>query len=237
MTPDPAALDVRDSLDGRLLPEAELIAILKNHRALWQHSGRPEDPHAILSSGLCGDGFIDVLQAIRRSRICALFGEQMKIAVLKRLRSSGFDGSIDWVVGSDHGSAAFSHSVALSFAAQHDFTEKAADKKKQIWERLEIKPGETVLQAEEVIIQGRATMAVREAVRKGNRSPVTFAPVIATLLHQSHLRHLDGVPIVWLVHVDINVWDPSECPLCAAGSPRVNPRTNWTELAGPGPWM
>jgi hypothetical protein len=75
-------------------------------------------------------------------------------------------------------------------------------------------------------------MAVREGIRRGNPSPVKFASVVGVLVHRSDVYEIEGAPVVYLAHYDIKVWDPSDCPLCAAGSKRFRPKQNWAKLTG-----
>ena len=137
------------------------------------------------------------------------------------------------IIGSDHAGADFSHDVARWFGAKHDFTEKSGpDGKQQVWKRFAIHEGESVLQVEELMTTAGTLMAVRDGIRKGNPSPVTFAPVVGVLVHRSDVYEIEGAPVVYLAHYDISVWDPKDCPLCAAGSKRLRPKQHWAELTG-----
>ena len=201
--------------------------ILKLCEALWVHSGDPKDPHAELTSGKCSDGFVNVLRALRYPNVCDIFAFHMACVIMGRL---GAFSDVGWVIGSDHAGAAFSHDVARWIAAQNDFTEK--DGKRQLWKRFAIKPDEPVLQVEELMTTSGTLMAVRNGIREGNPNPVTFVPVVGVLVHRSGVYEIEGAPIVYLAHYDISVWDPKDCPLCAAGSKRLRPKQHWAELTG-----
>lgn len=209
------------------LTEAEIRHILELCDALWLHSGRKEDPHAELTSGKCSNGFVDALRALRFTNLCCLFADQL----IRKLRRTQKLGMVDWVIGSDHAGAAFSHSVALLLNAQHDFTEKGPNKT-QLWQRFNIGPKETVLQIEELMTTAETLQAVREGILKGNNGPVTFAPVVGVLVHRSNVYEIFDAPVVYLVHFDISTWDPKDCPLCEAGSKRLRPKKHWQELTG-----
>lgn len=193
--------------------------------ALWLHSGNPIQPHAELTSGKCSNGFIDSLRALRFSYLGHFFAEQL----IKKFRTSFPDLKPTWVIGSDHAGAAFSHSVALILRTQHDFTEKG-EGKTQVWKRFKIPSEEIVLQVEELITTTATLQAVRDGVCVGNPNPITFAPVSLTLIHRSPIYEFYGSPILYLAHYDIDVWEPSECPLCAAGSKKLRPKQHWKEL-------
>ncbi len=104
---------------SRDITEREVDHILKICNAKWIYSGNPKDPHAELTDGFCAKGYIDTLRALRYTNICEILATKLarKIRIF-------YQDPIDWVIGSDHAGAAFSHSVAIALGAQHDFTEK-----------------------------------------------------------------------------------------------------------------
>jgi orotate phosphoribosyltransferase len=207
--------------------------ILELCEALWLHSGDPAAPHAELTSGKCSNGFVDVLRALRYTNVCDILAYHMTHAIEAKLDTIDNGAGIEWVVGSDHAGAVFSHDVARWLGAQHDFTEKGgADGKQQIWKRFAIQPDAPVLQVEELMTTSGTLMAVRKGIREGNPNPVTFVPVVGVLVHRSDIYEVEGAPVVYLAHYDISVWNPEECPLCAAGSKRLRPKKNWVELTG-----
>ncbi|MCX6789170.1 MAG: hypothetical protein NTZ42_00975 [Candidatus Gribaldobacteria bacterium] len=214
------------SMDAKDLTTAEFDHIFKLCGALWLHSGDPKMPHAELTSGKCSNGFIDVLRVLKNANLCQILARELMNKILKT-----WDIGVDWVVGSDHAAATLSHSVAIWYNAQHDFTEKMPDGK-QLWKRFAIMPGELVLQVEELITTTKTLQAVRNGIREGNLWPVDFIPVVGTLVHRSDVYEFDGYPIVYFAHYDIQTWEPSECPLCKAGSKRLRPKQNWAELIG-----
>lgn len=212
--------------DGRHITLEEIRHILEVCDALWLHSGDPARPHAELTSGKCSDGFVDVLRALRFPRICQIMANELAAKMWGEC-----DHEYDWVIGSDHAGATFSHCVAMWFNAQHDFTEKGPDKT-QAWNRFVIGPEEIAFQVEELMTTAGTFEAVRAGIRAGNPTPVWFSPVAGVLVHRSSVERIEDTQIIWLVHYDINVWDPKDCPLCAAGSKRLRPKQHWAELTG-----
>lgn len=196
--------------------------------ALWLHSGEPRAPHAELTAGACSNGFVDVLRVLRYTNICEIMAQQL-CRTLRRY----YDGPVDWVIGSDHAGATLSFAVAAQLGAQHDFTEKGANKT-QVWRRFVIEPGESVLQVEELVTSTGTLQAVRDGVRSGNPHPVSFTPLSLALVHRSSVYELEGAPILHVAHYDIESWPPDKCPLCAAGSEKLRPKQNqnWERLTG-----
>ncbi len=210
----------------RDMTSAEFRHIFNVCDALWLHSGDPKTPHAKLTSGLCSNGFVDVLRVLRYTNLCEIMAGQL----VGRLHQN-YKGQVDWIIGSDHAGVTLSFAVAAQLGAQHDFTEKG-DNKMQIWKRFVIQPGEVVLRVEELITTTTTLRAVSEGVRVGHPHPVTFTPLSMVLVHRSSVYEFEGAPIVYMEHYDIKSWEPDECPLCATCSKRLLPKKNWAELTG-----
>ncbi len=213
----------------RNITEQEISHIFRLCDSLWLHSGNPADPHAELTSGKCSNGFVDTLRVLCYTNLCELLAYQM----IQKINGGARHLGKEWVIGSDHAGADFSHGVATWLNAKHEFTEKGPNKS-QLWQRLTIEPDEVVIQAEELVTTTTTLKAVREGIRAGNaKQPVRFAPFVATLVHRSKECEFEGWPIKYLVHYDIETWDgPETCPLCKQGSKRLRPKTggNWAEL-------
>lgn len=152
--------------------------------------------------------------------------------LVDRLRSQNV-GTVDWVVGSAYAAITFSYEVAKRLQALHGFVEKdPTNPKKMVWDRVTIPNGAIVLQCEESITTLGTTMEVRRAVEEGNPESVRWLPYVATVIYRpSDLRITnDSIGIVYLVGRQVQTWKPEECPLCAAGSPRMRPKQNWARL-------
>ncbi len=218
---------------GLISPE-EVQHIFELCGAFWKYPGKPspEYPHVELTSDLCSNRYIDCSKVLCYPSLCQILAIQaMWVSRVK------YTGSIDWVVSSSY--AAMPFGQALAEALQEDifpmirwgYAEKGKNKE-QSWERWEISPNEIVLQAEELMTTSETTLAVRRGIREGNPNPVQFAPVISVLIHRSDVYTIEESEIICLAHFDIQNWKPEQCPFCAAGSKRLQPKSNWSELTG-----
>lgn len=217
---------ISGSLGSRQITQAEVRHILEATDALWLHSGDPGQPHAELTSGLCSNGFVDVLRTLRHTNLCELLAEEL----LDQLPGDDLQ-EVTWVVGSDHAGAAISYEVARQLLVMHDFTEKGPEET-QIWKRFQIEPDGVVLQVEDLITTAKTVRAVRTGIQCGNNTLVNFAPVIGAIVNRSGQTSIDGVPIVALATFNIQTWQPEDCPLCSQGSKRLRPKQHWAELTG-----
>lgn len=215
--------------EDRKIEAEEIAHIFSLCDAFWMHSGDPAQPHAQLTSGLCSNGFVDCNRAFSWPNICDILATE---ACMQLAAAGGFiRSSFDWVIGSAYAGITFSFAVAGQLGTRHGFAEKG-EGKEQVWQRLIIQPGKVVLQCEELMTTALTTQAVRVGLEKGNPHPVTFAPVVLVGIHRSDVYEVDGRQVIYVAHYDIWTSKPEDCPLCAAGSKRLRPKTNWAELTG-----
>lgn len=198
-------------------------AVFQDHGAIWIHDGNPSRPHALLTSGLHSDGFVN----------CTFVTQHA--ALLQRIVSEP-DGlaeklpleRVAWVVGSAFGAVTLAYAVALKLGARAGFTEKDGDGMKLA--RFEIEPAEKVLVVEDTISTGGSTLKTIEGIQKSGVPAENILPLIVCLVNRSGSGALAGRELRALITTDIHTWQPAECPLCKAGSQAVRPKTHWKEL-------
>lgn len=233
----PTLIDDPRHYDDKILSAEEILGWFDVYDAVWMHDGRPESPHAELSGGKCSNGFFDCMRVLCNPKLCEILARQL----VRKLKEAGIE-KVDWVIGSPYAAITFSHEVAKGFNAVHAFTEKdprviPTDPKRKgmLWQRMQIPKNAIVLQVEELITTSRTFKEVRWAVEKGNYEPIEWLPVVGTLVHRPPTKlpvTYDGIEIVSLVEVEIEVWTQEDCPLCKIGSPRYRPKENWAKLTG-----
>lgn len=192
----------------------------------WKHNGKAKAPHAILRSKKHSDGFISVPAGLKHIDVCRIFGDSLAMKIEFRCPEG-----IDWVIGSDHAAATFSYSVGVGLAdclveessrLKHDFTEKTIlpdGQEVQKWARHVIGPDEVVLQVEELCTTNLTLKRVREGIIRAHPDyPIRFAPFVAMLVNRTGSDTFEGQPIISLLEIKFNEWDPDDCPLCAGGS-------------------
>lgn len=202
--------------------------IFAYYDAIWRHDGNMRKPHAELTSGRCSDGFIDVLRVLSHTRLCMSAASEL----VTKLRDV-YPGPVDWVVGADHAGATLSFAVAFLLDARHDFTEKDATGKLQQWKRMTIAPDKIVLQVEEMVTTATTLDRVRTGLAEGHPDyPLTYAPATLTLVNRSSYTAYHGEPLISALWTYFNEWEPNDCPLCQAGSPKLRPKANWHKFSG-----
>ncbi len=216
---------------GRLLEPVEIRHMLDVCEAAWLHDGDVTHPHAELISGKCSNGYVNMNRVLQHPNLAWIFGREMAARIQEHL---GRNERIDWVIGSSYAGITISFATAYFLGAKHGFTTKARDDdKKQVWDgRFSIDGHEHILGCEDLVTTTQTALSVRAALREGNKVPVTFVDCTGCFIHRSPEHFVEGKPLIYGIHFDIEVWEPASCPLCAAGSQRLRPKEHWAELTG-----
>ena len=202
-------------------------SIFQEQGAIWIHDGAPSRPHALLTSGLHSDGFVNC------SLVTQNAGLLEKIVTSVDGLAPRLQDKPDWVVGSALGAVTFAYAVALKVGAKAGFTEKDGDAMKLA--RFEIQPHEKVLVVEDTISTGGSTLKTIEGILKTGVKQENLLPYIICLVNRSGSAALGGRELRALLTLDIHNWTAEECPLCKKGSAVVRPKSNWAALTGPLP--
>ncbi len=205
----------------------------KLHGAIWLHCGDPRAPHALLTSGLHSDGFVNTTAVTCRPELIEgiLKSPDGLGPHLEEARGA------DWVIGSAMGAITLAHSAASVLRCRSGFTEKDGDR--MTLARFHTLPGEKVLLVEDVITTGGSTLKTFDAVAGTGAEILPFLLALVNRSGRERLhagkpeRDRDGgisIEIRALITLDIKTWRPDECPLCKNGSASLRPKACWEEL-------
>lgn len=215
-----------------MMTEQEVLAFYEKENAVWffNYQGDPKAPHAELTSGLCSDGYVKSALVLSNPLVVKL----LTLELVSRFPHRNV-GKVDWVIGSAYAAITFSYEVARRLGARHGFTRRdPANPQRMVWNDFMIPRGASVLQCEELITTKNTILEVRRAVQEGNPEFVFFLPDAATIIYRPPKLQGGGmIDIISLVTRVVQTWEPGQCPLCAAGSPRLRPNLqNWAQLTG-----
>ncbi|HEY7160962.1 MAG TPA: hypothetical protein VH815_06860, partial [Acidobacteriota bacterium] len=184
----------------------------EEYGAIWIHDGSPNQPHALLTSGLHSDGFVNCTLVTQNPAI-------LQSAVSEGLKDQLSDIKTEWVIGSAFGAITLAHAIGYHLGARAGFTEKDGDLMEL--SRFEIPSEDRVLVVEDTISTGGSTKKTIEGIKASGVEDSRILPYIVSLVNRSGKGDLDGRKIRALLTLNIHAWTPAECPLCKIGSQPV----------------
>ncbi|MGH9431505.1 MAG: orotate phosphoribosyltransferase [Terriglobia bacterium] len=185
------------------MTENEILEIFRRHSALLEG-------HFILSSGLHSDRYIQCALVLQDPRAAGQLGSELA-------RKMGQPG-ISAVVAPALGGILVAHEVARALSVRALFTERQ-DGRMTLRRGFSLHPGEPVLVVEDVVTTGLSTRETMDCVEQAGGRVVAAG----SLIDRSGGAVDLGVPRTALVTLQVNNYDPADCPLCHAGSPAVKP--------------
>jgi orotate phosphoribosyltransferase len=183
-------------------------------------SGALKEGHFVLSSGRHSDRYIEKFDLLRQPRatseVCRVITDRFQ------------DQRIDVVVGPTTGGVILAFEVARQLGVAAAYAERATDYEptREFRRGTTFSPKSRVLVVDDILTTGGS---LRETLEALAAHPVEVAAV-AVLVDRSGGDADLGVPYIALATMDIQTWDPAECPLCGRGEPIIKPGTT----PGPG---
>ena len=182
---------------------------------LFEESGALLDGHFLLSSGRHSAQYMEKFHLLRRpaltSQLCEEFANRFR------------DERIDVVVGPTTGGILLAFEVARQLDIAAAYAERASDSgtAREIRRSTVFEPGSRVLVVDDILTRGGS---MRETLAALSPYPVEVVAV-GVIVDRSGGKVDFGVPLAALATVDIETWEPADCPLCVSGVPLVKPGT------------
>lgn len=185
-------------------------------QGMLTRSGALLSGHFILTSGrhsgnymqcalICSHPeFCEALAKELAAKICAVMGEK----------------PCDVVLAPALGGVVFGYELARQLGVPGLFTERDKEGIMRLRRGFELRPGQRVLIAEDVVTTGGSVLEVRKIVEEAGATPVGFA----CLFDRSGGAFQPGPPVFCVTQVSFPTYPAEECPLCKEGrSPAVKP--------------
>lgn len=169
--------------------------------------------HFELRSGLHSNQFFQCAHLLQYPRIAA----QVCGELAARVREELPDQKIETVISPAMGGISVGHEIARALGLRFIFAEKENDR--LVMRRFNIEEGERFLVAEDVVTRGGRVRETLDIVRE-NGGEVAG---IGVLVNRSGGKLSFDFPLLNLLEIEPAVWEPEECPLCAAGEDLVHP--------------
>jgi len=180
---------------------------------LLASSGAVRAGHFLLSSGLHSDRYCQCAALFEDPRV----GNEVAWLMANRLGAAGV--AADTVLAPALGGVVWGYALAAAMGARSLFAERPDGTTFGLRRGFELKAGERVLLAEDVVTTGKSVMELVPLVEAAGAVVVGFAAVA----DRSGGKFAPGAPFHSLVQLDFQTWKPEACPLCAAGGAAVKP--------------
>lgn len=182
----------------------------KKMNEILEKTGVLLNGHFLLTSGKHSNRYMQCAKIFQHPDISAEVSKDL---------AEKFDGcDIDIVIGPAIGGIILAYEVARQLEVKALFAERE-NGSMALRRGFEIKAGSRVLVVEDVITTGGSVKEVIELVRALGGEVVGVASVV----DRSGGRALFDVPFKSVMKIEIETYEPEECPLCKEGSVAVKP--------------
>jgi orotate phosphoribosyltransferase len=175
----------------------------------FQETGAYLRGHFHLTSGLHSAEYLQCALVLQHPAIAERLGRELAARLPP----------CDLVASPALGGLIIGHEVARAMGQRFLFTERDASRKMALRRGFSVQPGETAVVVEDVVTTGGSTREVIEVLQSLGARVVAAGSIIDRSGGKADL----GVPRVALETMEVNAWDPADCPLCEQGIPMEKP--------------
>ncbi len=174
---------------------------------LLVETGAIMNGHFKLTSGLHSPHYVEKFNVLQHpeytEKLCKALAEHFK------------DANIETVVGPVTGGIILAHETGKALGTRAIFTERV-DGKMTFRRGFSLHEGERVLIVEDIVTTGGSVKEVIEVVKENGGIPVA----VGLLVDRSGGKSDFGdVPSFALLHMNVETYEPENCPLCKKGEP------------------
>ncbi|MCA1928166.1 MAG: orotate phosphoribosyltransferase [Calditerrivibrio sp.] len=185
------------------MTEEQILSTYQRHGALLKG-------HFLLSSGLHSDTYLQTALVMQYPVIAeSIIGELVKKV---------YDIPFDTVVSPAIGGIRFGYEFARLLRKRAIFTERE-NNEMSLRRGFTIKPGESVMIAEDVVTTGKSTL---ECLKVAEAHGAKIVGIVCMVDRSGGTVHFD-YPFFPLVRVNVGTYNPEDCPMCKEGLPLVKP--------------
>lgn len=179
-------------------------------------SGALLSGHFILTSGRHSGNYMQCALICAQPQFCEALANELAAKV----RAALGEKPCDLVLAPALGGVVFGYEMARQLGVPGLFTERDKEGVMRLRRGFELKPGQRVLIAEDVVTTGGSVLEVRKIVEECGAIAVGFA----CLFDRSVGAFQPGPPVFSVAPVTFPTYSPEECPLCKEGKhPAIKP--------------
>ena len=173
--------------------------------AILKEAGVLMEGHFRLTSGRHSNKYLQCAKIFRNTKfsgpLCAALAEQYAA-----------DG-VEVVIGPGMGGVQMAYEVSRALHCGNFFTERDENGKMQLRRGFSVQPGQKVLVVEDVVPTGGPVREVLDLVRAAGGEIAGVGAVVDRTGGKIDF----GVPFKAVVSVEVESWEPEDCPLCKEG--------------------
>ncbi|MDP4121038.1 MAG: orotate phosphoribosyltransferase [Bacillota bacterium] len=185
-----------------MITEERILDILKEAGVLLEG-------HFKLTSGRHSNKYLQCAKIFQNTKysteLCSALAEQFK------------DAGVSVVIGPAIGAIQMSYEVSRNLECENFFAERDEEGKMALRRGFTVNPGQKVLLVEDVVTTGGSVKEVLELVKNAGADVVG----VGSIVDRSNGNVDFGVPFKSVIKVNVESWEPDNCPLCKEGKLEV----------------
>lgn len=181
-----------------MISNERVIEILKEAGVLLEG-------HFRLTYGRHSNKYLQCAKIFRNTK----YSEELCAALAEQFADEG----VEVVIGPAMGAVQMAYEVSRHLKCENFFAEREADGKMALRRGFEVKPGMKVLLVEDVVTTGGSVKEVLELVKAAGADVVG----IGSIVDRTGGKIDFGVPFKAVISVEVESWEPENCPLCKEG--------------------
>lgn len=168
--------------------------------------------HFRLTSGRHSNRYLQCAKIFRNTK----YSEELCAALAGQFEGQG----VGVVIGPAMGAVQMAYEVSRSLHCENFFAERGEDGKMALRRGFAVAPGMKVLLVEDVVTTGGSVKEVLELVKAAGAEVVG----VGSIVDRTNGAVDFGVPFKSVIKVEVESWEPEDCPLCKEGKlPVVKP--------------
>lgn len=174
---------------------------------IFKEAGVLLEGHFKLTSGRHSSRYLQCAKIFRNTK----YSEELCAALAAKFSGQG----IQVVIGPAMGAVQMAYEVSRALKCENFFAERDENGKMSLRRGFSVSSGQKVLIVEDVVTTGGSVREVMDIVRQAGGVVVG----VGSIVDRTGGRIDFGVPFCSVISLDVESWEPQDCPLCKAGAP------------------
>ncbi|MCY1713227.1 orotate phosphoribosyltransferase [Caproiciproducens galactitolivorans] len=174
---------------------------------ILQEAGVLLEGHFKLTSGRHSNKYLQCAKIFRNTK----YSEELCAALAEQYQND----NVQIVIGPAMGAVQMAYEVSRPLHCENFFAERDENGKMTLRRGFAVNPGDRVLVVEDVVTTGGSVREVIDLVKEAGGIVVG----VGSIVDRTGGKIDFGVPFRAVISLDVQSWEPENCPLCKAGAP------------------